>query len=125
MVAFKHFVQINATSFPNFAIPCGGFCNPFGNSSSEFAVACCNYYFFLHNEFSSIKTSWASAESVCGYLGGHLVSIQSDTENDYVARLILTWHSARFTFGAYVSGGTWKWTDYTAGFAYSNFKGLL
>nr|CDJ91460.1 C-type lectin domain containing protein [Haemonchus contortus] len=101
---------------------------------SQFAEAACPYggiQAFNPNQcyiISNIETTWTSAESVCGYLGGHLVSIQSDSENDYVARVL---HANSYTsfsdiyIGAYVSGGTWKWSDYTVNFAYANFKGAV
>ncbi|VDP13201.1 unnamed protein product [Heligmosomoides polygyrus] len=70
---------------------------------------------------TDIETTWESAESVCQYLGGHLLSIQSDVENDYAARVLRAPSISKLYIGAYVGGGTWKWAD-NRKFAYSNFK---
>lgn len=52
------------------------------------------------------------------------MSIQSDVENDYAARVLRAPSISKLYIGAYVGGGTWKWAD-NRKFAYSNFKGQV
>ncbi|KAK6756256.1 hypothetical protein RB195_014575 [Necator americanus] len=83
------------------------------------------YYIDQCYVFSGLKTTWVSAESICQYLGGHLVSIQSDMENSYAARVLHTPSRTEFYIGAYVNGHAWEWSDYDIKFIYSNFRGTM
>jgi len=72
---------------------------------SEFEGHC---YLFNQN-----AESWQSAETDCINVGGHLASIHSETEKDFVCSIIV--NKVRTWLGAsdIVTEGQWVWTDGT------------
>ncbi|RCN38019.1 hypothetical protein ANCCAN_16050 [Ancylostoma caninum] len=63
-----------------FSLYCQSRACPYGGITAYYIDQCYVY--------SNLKTTWVSAESICQYMGGHLISIQSDQENGYVARVL-------------------------------------
>ncbi|KAL6741679.1 hypothetical protein Aduo_014909 [Ancylostoma duodenale] len=100
-----------------FSLYCGSQACPYGGITAYYIDQCYVY--------SNLKTTWVSAEFICQYMGGHLISIQSDQENGYVARVLHTPSRKEFFIGAYVNGHTWEWSDYDVKFIYTNFRGSM
>jgi len=59
------------------------------------------------------RKDWDGAKAYCESLGGHLVSINSEDENDYVKGLIkyLMYDKTEVFIGAYNDDGTWRWSN--------------
>lgn len=59
---------------------------------------------------STTSATWPQAKAVCESKGGHLVSINSQEENNYLAN-ILTLQSAWIGLSDHLSEGSFKWTN--------------
>lgn len=57
--------------------------------------------------------SWLDARKKCEELGGHLVIIDSENENDFVSELIKDCEKNLYWIGCFADGNTniWKWID--------------
>jgi hypothetical protein len=77
-----------------------------------------NYY----EVFSNAATSWEDAEQYCESLGGHLATISSQEENEYVYQLMLDagYKSAYFGMTDKDVEGTWVWVNGESG-SYTNW----
>lgn len=66
-----------------------------------------HYYLLVMTE-----DTWDRAQEKCARLGGHLVWIESQEENDYVVQMLARWNIDRLWIGARetAEGGTWRWT---------------
>jgi hypothetical protein len=62
---------------------------------------------------NSSITSFQEADEYCRSIGGHLATIQSQEENDYIYSLIISkgYESAYFGLTDKDIEGTWKWTN--------------
>ena len=60
-------------------------------------------------QYCSEKTKWDTAKSKCQTRGGHLVSITSREENDFVARLVKG--KSAVWIGFYKPVDAWKWAN--------------
>jgi lysophospholipase L1-like esterase len=68
-----------------------------------------NYY----EVFSNVAASWEAAELYCESLGGHLATISSKKENDYIYQLMRDagYKSAYFGMTNKDADGTWTWVN--------------
>lgn len=64
--------------------------------------------------------SWGDAETICNALGGHLVSINSSEEQDFVQGIADENEADNIWIGGYFDDEAWKWTDESE-FTYSNW----
>ncbi|MCM1364298.1 MAG: C-type lectin domain-containing protein [Faecalibacterium sp.] len=62
-------------------------------------------YYKLYDE----TTNWSEANSKCKSLGGHLVTITSSAEQNFVSGLTTSMERAVVWIGATKSGSTWTW----------------
>lgn len=69
-----------------------------------------------------LPLSWIEAEEYCKNLGGHLVSINSQEEQEFVENLTSQSNLDNIWIGGYYSESdvTWKWSD-SSGFSYTNW----
>ena len=104
-------VQCNLTS-PSLAgvcqCPAGSEC-----SASHFPLGCHQGYdqeecYVLVNT----AMTWSQAEQFCGIKGGHLASITSEEENDWLGSELMTYDSV-WVGGRWSNGTDWSWTDGT------------
>ncbi|KAL4630216.1 C-type lectin 1 [Arapaima gigas] len=81
----------------------------------------CPEGWYLHNgacyAFVNLPMSWNNAELFCEKKGGHLASIHSDVENNFVRQLTRNPATGSYPH-AYIGGhklpiNTWAWTDGT------------
>jgi len=70
--------------------------------------------------YFSNSLSWNNAEKFCEKIGGHLVSVNSAEEQDFVQEIASTVNKDNLWLGGYLDGDTWKWTDGSE-FSYSNW----
>ncbi|XP_036375393.1 lactose-binding lectin l-2-like [Megalops cyprinoides] len=68
-------------------------------------------------QYFTLEKDWAEAESHCVSLGGHLASVHSEEENNFVKKLTLSYNPSdgRFWLGLTdcYKEGTWRWSDGT------------
>lgn len=64
--------------------------------------------------------SWGNAESFCSDIGGHLVSINSPEEQEFIQKIADNSNAVNLWTGGYLDENTWKWTD-GSNFGYSNW----
>ena len=75
-------------------------------------------------------SSWSNAESTAVSQGGHLVSINSAAENQFISSTFLTgsgafeefWIGYHSPFGDWTDRSTWEWSDGSSS-TYSNWRG--
>lgn len=79
-------------------------------------------YEFNGHEYCLISqaVSWANAETICSELGGHLVSINSPEEQEFVQGIADENMIDNLWLGGYWDDEVWKWTDGSE-FTYSNW----
>jgi len=70
--------------------------------------------------YFSNSLSWNNAEKFCRDIGGHLVSINSAEEQDFVQSVADASNSENLWIGGYYDEEKWKWTD-GSDFSYSNW----
>lgn len=70
--------------------------------------------------YITTNMSWGDAESLCVSKGGHLVSINSLEEQDFIQDMIDSVGKDNTWLGGYLEDGEWKWTD-GSDFDYSNW----
>ena len=60
-----------------------------------------------------ISMTWTKAESYCENLGGHLVSITTQEEQDYITKLLNSHANTQncYWIGLYGSNNNWQWVD--------------
>ncbi|KAH3746341.1 snaclec botrocetin subunit beta-like isoform X2 [Dreissena polymorpha] len=62
--------------------------------------------------FEMKKETWSNAEEICLQKGGHLVSINSDRENDFITALTMIHHQKGTVWiGGHHNGGNRSWTS--------------
>lgn len=66
------------------------------------------------------KTSWAEADAYCKTQGGHLVTITSQAEQDFVQGNLLASLSSQYWIGLSYATGAWQWVTGEAYGAYTN-----
>ena len=73
--------------------------------------------------FSPEKLGWYEAAEYCASLGGHLVTINSQEENDFLTRVFTRPRNEAVMIGAsdFETEGDWKWVTGEA-FSYSNWR---
>lgn len=67
-----------------------------------------------------ISLSWSEAEKYCIGLGGHLVSINSSEEQQFIESLTEACPKNNIWIGGYLSNNEWKWSD-DSSFTYQNW----
>lgn len=55
--------------------------------------------------------TWTEAKQYCEVFGGHLATINSDAENEFIKNLILQGNRSWYYLGAEKISGTWQWLD--------------
>ncbi len=67
-----------------------------------------------------ISKSWTDAKSYCENVGGHLVTVTSQTENEYVYSIIKNELMNLYWIGAFLENSKWQWVT-TESFSYANW----
>ena len=57
------------------------------------------------------NTTWSEAKVFCEQLGGHLATIESSAENEFVKSFIKNGERPWYFIGGQKQNGTWKWLD--------------
>lgn len=71
--------------------------------------------------FYDLPMSWTDAETYCKGLGGHLASINDETEQKLIMAMTYSYSSKQnIWIGGYLDNDTWKWSDGTE-FSYQNW----
>ena len=60
------------------------------------------------------NTTWTEAQTYCETLGGHLVTIDSTQESEYIDKIIKNGSRAWYYLGAKRENGSWKWINGSA-----------
>ena len=78
-------------------------------------ATCCEFKLFdscYHYSGSDVRKTWQDASNDCQSHGGHLVTINSENENEYMDYITGTTSAARWSGGVYdVTTQTWKWSS--------------
>lgn len=64
--------------------------------------------------------TWTEAKAYCESLGGHLVTVSSEEEQDIIVSLIRNGDYKAYWLGGYIEDGNWKWVT-GEDFSYSNW----
>lgn len=67
--------------------------------------------------------SWTDAEEACESVGGHLATIESAEEQDFIKNLIKSTKKENLWIGGYYSSDAWNWVDNTP-WDYTNWDNL-
>ena len=86
--------------------------NDYDNSNQDKSITDFSSHLYQIVNDSDI-TSFQEADKYCKSIGGHLATIQSQEENDYIYSLIISngYSSAYFGLTDQDNEGTWKWTN--------------